>query len=339
MSLSQRQELKRQIEERWNSLTKPPGSLGRLEEMVLRYGLIRGAVLPALESKAIYIFCGDHGITEAGVSAYPQEVTQQMVRNFLRGGAAISVLCRRLGIEPIVVDAGVNGPVEDGVLDRKIGPGTRNFLKEPAMTREQAAQAIEIGKELAHGAAGRFDILGAGEMGIGNTTAAAALLSVFSGTDASQTAGRGAGVDDTGLNRKIEVVRAAIRLHRPNPADPLGVLAAVGGFEIGAIAGLVLGAAEARVPVVLDGFISCSAALIAKAMEPDSLEAVFFSHRSVERGHARMLEFLGVEPYLALDMRLGEGTGAALMIHLLETALQLYQEMATFQQARVSEAE
>ena len=315
--------LKQQIEDRWNSLTKPPGSLGRLEEMVTRYALVRGTDTPAIDKKALFVFCADHGVVDSGVSAYPQEVTQQMVANFLRGGAAVNVLCRRFSIEPIVVDMGVRGPVADGVVDRKLAEGTRNFTTEPAMARPRAEEAIEAGRKLAWKAAGRFDVLGAGEMGIGNTTAAAALLSAFSGLDPAETVGRGAGVDDAGLNRKLEVVRAALALHRPDPSDPIGVLSTIGGFEIGAIAGLILGAEEVRVPVVLDGFISCSAALIAKAVRPASMSGVFFSHRSAEQGHTRMLAHLEAEPYLALDMRLGEGTGAAIAIHLLETALAL----------------
>ncbi len=330
--------LRLRIENRWNSLTKPPGSLGRLEELVTRYCLVRGVESVAPAAKGLYIFCGDHGVVEEGVSAWPQEVTRQMVANFLGGGAAISVLCRQLGIQAVVVDAGVKGPAVEGALDCKIAEGTRNFAREPAMTRAQAERSIEAGRRLAREAAGRFELIGAGEMGIGNSTAAAALLAAFAGMDPAETAGRGAGVDDRGLERKIAAVRAALALHRPDPADPIGVLAAVGGFEIGAIAGLVLGAAEARLPVALDGFISCSAALVARALDPAAMEAVFFSHRSAESAHGRMLAFLGARPYLDLEMRLGEGTGAALLMGLLECALALYRGMATFPEAQVSES-
>lgn len=328
--------LQQQIEDRWNSLTKPPGSLGRLEEMVTRYALLRGTAEPKVRKKGLFIFCADHGVATSGVSAYPSEVTRQMVANFVAGGAAINVLCRRFTIEPVVVDVGVRGPADNGAVNRKIAEGTRNFTTEPAMSRDQARFAIETGRKLAGEGAADFDILGAGEMGIGNTTSAAALLSTFSGLDPEVTAGRGTGVDDAGLHRKVEAIRAALHLHTPDPSDPIGTLAAIGGFEIGAIAGFILGAAQSRAPVVLDGFISCSAALIAKAIEPESMDAVFFSHRSAEQGHSHMLEHLGVEPYFALDMRLGEGTGAALTIHLLETALDLYYHMATFVQAGVS---
>ncbi len=222
-------ELEGRIRRRLDSLTKPQGSLGRLEEIALQVGLIQNAAMPAADSKAMLIFCADHGIVEEGVSPYPAEVTRQMWANFQAGGAAINVLCRNFGIEPVIVDMGVGSP-------------TRNFAREPAMSRDEAARAIEIGRERASVA----DILGAGEMGIGNTTAAAALLAAFTGLDPAETAGRGTGLDDAGLARKVQVIRAALALHRPNPEDGLGVLAALGGREIAAIAGLILGAAERK---------------------------------------------------------------------------------------------
>jgi len=325
-----------EVQSRWDSLTKPPGSLGKLEALVKRYALIRGEARPQLARKAMYIFCADHGVVQAGVSAFPQEVTRQMVRNFLNGGAAINVLCRRFGIDPVIVDAGVRGPTPDGVIDRKIAAGTQDFSERPAMTREQAQQSLEAGRELAAEAAGRFDIAGAGEMGIGNTTAASALLSAFTGLDPVDSVGSGTGVGSAGLTRKAEAVRRALTLHHPDPADGIGVLAAIGGFEIGAIAGFVLGAAERRLPVVLDGFISSSAALIVKAIEPAAIDSVIFSHRSAEQAHSRMLAYLNADAYYSLDMRLGEGTGSALTINLLESALALYDGMATFEEAGVS---
>lgn len=303
-------------------MTKPPGSLGRLEELALQLGLIQETEMPAIGRKAMLIFCADHGIVEEGVSPYPAEVTGQMVANFRAGGAAITVLCRHYGIEPLVVDMGVGKP-------------TRNFAREPAMTRDQAEHAIEIG--MAH--AEIADIIGAGEMGIGNSSSAAALLSAFSGLDPAETAGRGTGLDDAGLAHKVEVIRRALALHHPDPKDPIGVLAAIGGFEIAAIAGLILGAATQRKVVVLDGFISSSAALVARALSLASLEHVVFSHRSAERGHRKMLDFLTAQPLFDLDMRLGEGTGAALGINLLEAAVKLYREMATFESAGVSDAD
>lgn len=328
-------DLEAQVRARLDSLTKPPGSLGKLEDFALRYCLMRGATLPRLERKAMFVFCADHGVTEEGISAYPPEVTRQMVRNFLDGGAAISVLCRQFAIEPLIVDVGVRGETGAGLVAEKISEGTKNFAREPAMTCEQAERAIETGIRLALDAA-TFDVLGAGEMGIGNTTAAAALLSAFTGLDPAETAGHGAGLDDDGVVRKANVIRRALALHRPKPDDPIGVLAALGGFEIGAIAGLILGAAASRRPVVLDGFISCSAALIAQALAPATLHYVFFAHRSAERGHQLMLRALGAAPMLDLEMRLGEGSGAALGIGLLEAAVKLYREMATFQEAGVA---
>ena len=264
------------------------------------------------------IFCADHGIVEEGVSPYPSEVTRQMVANFRAGGAAINVLCRHAAIEPVIVDMGVGRP-------------TRNFTREPAMTRAEAEQAIATG--FAHAASA--EILGAGEMGIGNTTSAAALFSAFSGLDPSETAGRGTGLDDAGLQRKVEVIRRAL-ISSPSDSDPIDILAALGGFEIAALTGLILGAASRRHLVMLDGFITGAAAIVARAIAPASLDYVVFSHCSAEQGHKKMLVFLNARPLLHLDMRLGEGTGAALGISLLESALNLYNEMATFSSAGVS---
>ncbi len=312
-------ELEAAIRRRLDSLTKPPGSLGRLEEIALRVGLIQNTEMPTAERKAMLIFCADHGVVEEGVSPYPAEVTRQMVANFQAGGAAINVLCRSFGIDPVVIDMGVGKP-------------TRNFAVEPAMTRDEAAAALERGREQA----GIADILGAGEMGIGNSTAAAALLAAFSGLDPAETAGRGTGLDEAGVSRKVQAIRKALALHLPDPGDALGILAAIGGREIAAIAGLILGAAERRRVVVLDGFIACSAALVVKAMEPAALDYVLFAHRSAEKGHARMLELLDARPLVELDMRLGEGSGAAIGIALVEAAVRLYREMATFESAGVS---
>jgi nicotinate-nucleotide--dimethylbenzimidazole phosphoribosyltransferase len=314
-------ELEARIRGRLDSLTKPPGSLGRLETLALQVGLAQGTDAPVIGRKAMLIFCADHGIVEEGVSRYPAAVTRQMVENFRAGGAAITVLCRRYGIEPVVVDMGVGHP-------------TRNFAREPAMTREQAEGAMESGARYA----GSADILGAGEMGIGNTTAAAALLSAFAGLDPAETCGKGTGLDEAAVARKADVIRCALALHKPDPNDPVSVLAAVGGFEIAAIAGLILGAARLRRVVVLDGFISCSAALVARALAPAAMDYVVFSHRSAERGHRKMLELLNAQPLFDLHMRLGEGTGAALGIDVIEAAVTLYREMATFESAGVSKS-
>jgi nicotinate-nucleotide--dimethylbenzimidazole phosphoribosyltransferase len=310
--------LEARIRARLDSLTKPQGSLGRLEELALQLGLIQGTETPQIGRKAMMIFCADHGVVEEGVSLYPSEVTRQMVANFRSGGAAINVLCRHGNIEPVIVDMGVGRP-------------TRNFTREPAMTRAQAEQAIETG--LAHAA--HAETLGAGEMGIGNTTSAAALFSAFSGIDPSETAGRGTGLDDAGLSRKIEVIRRALALH-PLTNDPIKTLADLGGFEIAAITGLILGAASRRRVVVLDGFITGAAAIVARAIAPAALDYVVFSHCSAERGHKKMLDFLNARPLLTLEMRLGEGSAAALAMGLLESAVNLYTEMATFHSAGVS---
>ena len=314
-------ELETRIRRRLDSLTKPPGSLGRLEEIALQVGLIQGTDMPVIGRKAMLLFCADHGVVEEGVSPFPQEVTRQMVANFRAGGAAITVLCRQYGIEPVIVDMGVGRP-------------TRNFTREPAMSKAETQRAVNTGLEHADDG----DLLGAGEMGIGNSTAAAALLCAFTGISPIEAAGRGTGLDDAGVAKKAEVIARALALHRPDPKDGLGVLAAVGGFEIAAIVGLILGAAQKRRVVVLDGFISCSAALVVRAMEPAALDYVVYSHRSAERGHRRMLEALNARPLLDLDMRLGEGSGAAIGISLVESAVRLYREMATFDGAGVSTA-
>ena len=331
-------ELQQIITRRLDNLTKPPGSLGRLEELTLRYGLARGTADLKLSGKSMYVFCADHGIAAEGVSAYPADVTAQMVRNFVRGGAAINVLCRQFGIATAIVDMGVNGKPEPGVRHCKIAHGTRNWLREPAMTRDQAIQSVEAGIVLASEAAESAGVLGVGDMGIGNTTTAAALFSAFSGIDPRLTVGRGTGVTGDVLSRKAAVVSDALRLHAPDAQDPVGVLAAVGGFDIGGICGFLLGAAARRVPIMMDGFITCAAALAAQSLAPHLRDYLFFSHLSAESGHVRMLEFLRAEPLLSLGMRLGEGTGAALGIGLLESAIRIYTEMATFSEASVSNA-
>jgi len=314
-------ELETRIRRRLDSLTKPQGSLGRLEELALQVGLIQGTDMPAIGRKAMLLFCADHGVVEEGVSPFPQEVTAQMVANFRAGGAAITVLCRQYGIEPVIVDLGIGKP-------------TRNFAREPAMSKDEAQRAIETG--IQHADDG--DVLGAGEMGIGNSTAAAALLCAFTGVSPIEAAGRGTGLDDAGVARKADVIARALALHRVDRNDAIGVLAALGGREIAAIVGLILGAAQKRRVVVLDGFISCSAALVVRAMEPAALDYVVYSHCSAERGHQRMLESLGARPLFDLDMRLGEGSGAAIGISLVESAVRLYREMATFDSAGVSTA-
>jgi nicotinate-nucleotide--dimethylbenzimidazole phosphoribosyltransferase len=324
---------------RQSQLTKPPGSLGRLEALSIQLAGITGQALPRVDRKAVVVLAGDHGVAAEGVSAYPSEVTAQMALNFLQGGAAINVLSRQVGARVTVADVGVaaNLPDHPNLLQRKIAYGTANFTREPAMTREQASRAVEIGIEIAtREVALGLDLVATGEMGIGNTTSASAVTAVFTGQPVSGVTGRGTGVDDQGLARKVDAIERALTLHRPDAADPLGVLAAVGGFEIGTIAGVCLGAAAHRVPVVVDGFISAAGALIAAALCPAVKPYLIASHLSVERGHAALWEALGLRPLVDLDLRLGEGTGAVLAMHLVEAACRILAEMATFADAGVS---
>jgi len=326
---------------RLDSLTKPPGSLGRLEQIVARYAGCRGDGSARMSRGAILVFVADHGVAEAGVSAYPQAVTVEMLRNIGAGGAAISVLARRFGYDLRVTDVGVATDTSStpfaGVIYARVGAGTKNFLLGPAMTPEQARKAVEIGIESARSAAAAgATLIGIGEMGIANSTSAAAILALTTGLAPAQLVGRGTGVDDHGLQRKLAVIEAAISLHRGAGGDGLGLLAAVGGFELAAMAGACLGAAAARTPVVIDGFIATAAAAAAIKIVPQVRNYMFFSHRSAEGGHALALTALGAAPLLDLGMRLGEGTGAALAMNLIESALALFHQMATFASAGVS---
>lgn len=327
------------VRERWDSLTKPRGSLGALEGAVVKLAEIADTATPAVSRRGIYVFCGDHGIAAEGVSLYPSAVTREMAKNFVRGGAAINVLCRQLGIETCVVDAGVAGPKIEGVLDRRVGDGTRSFLRGPAMSREEAETAIERGIELGQEAAGRFDLAGIGEMGIGNTTAASAILCALAGVSPEDAAGRGTGLDDEGVRRKREALAGALAVNRVEAGDALGVTAAFAGFEIAMMAGFVLGAASKRLPVVADGFIAGSAILLARAFSPGIERRVLYGHRSAEKAHATLLGVLDARPLVDLEMRLGEGTGAALAMGILTNAVALYREMATFAEASVSDIE
>jgi nicotinate-nucleotide--dimethylbenzimidazole phosphoribosyltransferase len=322
---------------RLDALTKPAGSLGRLEELAIQLAGITGRVPPVVSEKAIFLFAADHGVTAEGVSAYPASVTGQMVANFLRGGAAINVLARQVGAALTVVDVGVAAeiPAHKQLVARKIARGTRNFLHEPAMTCEEAWQAIEIGRAAFH----PCHLAGMGEMGIGNSTSAAAIVAAATGRPAAEVVGRGTGIDDATLAKKTAVVQKALALHRPDPGDGLSLLTSVGGFEIGALAGAMLAAAAARVSIVLDGFISTAAALIAVRLSPGIKNYLIAAHRSAERGHAIALADLGLRPLLDLEMRLGEGTGAALAFPVLESACRTMTEMATFAEAGVAERE
>jgi nicotinate-nucleotide--dimethylbenzimidazole phosphoribosyltransferase len=326
--------------ERLDSLTKPRGSLGRLEELAARYVAITREPMPSLDQKWVVVFAADHGVVAEGVSAYPQEVTYQMVMNFLRGGAGINVLSRLVKSRVAVVDIGVNhdfGQMPDLII-RKVAHGSRNMAKEPTMTREEAIRAILIGVEMAELAtASGMDAMAAGDMGIGNTTPAAALASVFTGRPVAAVTGRGTGIEDQTLRHKIAVINRALAMHQPSAEDPIGALAAVGGLEIAGIAGLILGTAAARRPLLLDGFIATAGALVATALAPAVIDYLIAAHRSVEPGHQIMLDFLELKPLFNLQMRLGEGTGAALGLNLLEAGVRIYREMATFEDAGVAE--
>jgi len=332
--------LEAEVRAHLDDLTKPPGSLGRLEDAVVRYCLARGTVSPELGAREIVVFAGDHGVVAEGVSAYGQEVTAQMVRNMLAGGAAVNALARHVGAEVQVVDIGVADPLDGaaGLCRRKVRPGTANLAVGPAMTVEEATHAVLIGAELAARAADRgVCLLGAGEMGIGNTTPSSALFAVLLPCPARRVTGSGTGLDAKGLAAKARVIERGLETNRERLGRPLEALAAVGGLEIAGICGLILGAAARRVPVVVDGFISSAGALVACRMCERVRDYLFFSHRSAEAGHGVFLEEFGAEPLLDLGMRLGEGTGSVLAISLIEAAVKAYKEMATFSSAGVSD--
>ena len=325
---------------RQDILTKPPGSLARLEELSLQLAGIQGSPIPRVKQKAVIVMAGDHGVVTEGIGNWPQEVTAQMVANFLRGGAGINVIARHVGARVIVVDMGVAADLERDpqLLSRKIAPGTRNMSRGPAMTGEQAVAAVETGIEIVSAEVARgLDIVATGDMGIGNTTASSAICAVMTGKTVAEVTGRGTGIDDGQLARKVAVIEGALAVNRPDIEQPLDVLAKVGGFEIGGLAGVMLAAAAHRVPVVMDGFISGAAALVAVGLAPGLREYLIAGHVSAEPGHRLLLDHLGLKPLLDLGMRLGEGTGAALGIFLCETAAMLLAEMATFTEAGVAE--
>ncbi len=323
---------------RLDSLTKPPGSLGRLEDVVIHLAGIQGRTCPEVRPGTVVVAAADHGVTTEAISAYPREVTAEMVRNFLAGGAAINALARASGLRVRVVDIGVASDIQAPGLElRKVMAGTANLARGPAMTRAQALQAVAVGIELAADeAAAGSRLLVPGEMGIGNTTAASALLSALTGLPAAESVGRGTGLDAAGLERKRQVVEAALAQNRPDPDDPWDVLAKVGGLEIACLCGLILGAAAHRIAVLLDGFISGAAALVAVHAEPRVGRYLIAAHRSAEAGHAAMLRHLGLRPLLELGLRLGEGSGAAAAAPLLSAACAFMAEMATFAEAGIS---
>jgi nicotinate-nucleotide--dimethylbenzimidazole phosphoribosyltransferase len=332
--------LRGKAQARLDRLTKPLGSLGRLEELAASYVSITGEVKPNVPRGVVFTFAADHGVTLEGVSAYPREVTPQMVLNFLRGGAGVNVLARHAGVDVRVVDIGVDYEFDavPGLLARKVMKGTNNLAVESAMTRSQAEQAVMIGVELATEVVREgIGLIGTGEMGIGNTTPSAAITAAMTGRPVADVTGCGTGIDESSRQHKIAVIERALELHRPDMMDPLDVLRKVGGLEIAGLVGVILGTAAARVPVVLDGFIAGAAALIAVGLQPLCREYLIASHRSVEQGHRVVLDHLRLKPLLDLDLRLGEGTGACLGMDLVCAAIKIYTEMATFDEAGVSD--
>jgi nicotinate-nucleotide--dimethylbenzimidazole phosphoribosyltransferase len=326
---------------RQDSLTKPRGSLGVLEDVSIQLAGLAGVCPPPLPTPAtVAIFAADHGVHAQGVTPWPQEVTTQMVGNFLAGGAVINAVAAQAGAEVVVVDVGIDADLDGvpGLVSRKVRRGTRDMTVEPAMTRDEAVAALEVGitvaAELIESGA---KCLLTGDMGIANTTASAALIAVFTTAAPADVTGRGTGIDDAMLTHKIAVVERALGTHGPDPADPIGALAAVGGLEHAAIAGFLLGAAAARTPVVLDGVIACSAALVAVALAPHSAAAMIAGHRSAEPGAAHALRHLDLRPLVDLDLRLGEGSGAALSLGLVQTAARVLRDVATFDSAGVSD--
>jgi len=328
---------------RLEQLTMPPRALGRLMDLAEDLAAITGSLRPPVKRKTIVTLAGDHGVVAAGVSAFPQEVTPQMVRNIVAGGAGVNALARQVGAEVVVVDMGVAADLSDlvaagKIYSNRIAAGTKNMAVGPAMSREEAICAVEAGIGIAQMLAPSVDVFGTGEMGIGNTTPSSAIVAAFSGCLASDVTGRGTGVDDHQLAHKIRVIEESLAINRPDKNDGLDVLSKVGGFEIGGIAGLILGAASQKKPVVVDGFISTAGALIARALAPASSACMIAAHRSAEKGHRVALEILGKKPLIDLDLRLGEGTGAALAMNFVDAAVRILTEVATFEEASVSQA-
>ncbi|OQX80636.1 MAG: nicotinate-nucleotide--dimethylbenzimidazole phosphoribosyltransferase [Candidatus Omnitrophica bacterium 4484_70.1] len=335
--------LMEETQKRLDTFTKPKGSLGRLEEITRQVVGITKKRNPSFKNKVIFVTAADHGVTEEGVSAYPKEVTSQMVYNFIKGGAAINVLAQHVGARVVVVDMGVASKLQitncklQNFRDKKINYGTKNMVRGPAMTRREAIRAIEAGIEVFEEELSRgIDIVATGDMGIGNTTSSSAIASCLVGKSVRDLTGRGTGISDEVFLRKIEIIEKAIRINQPNPSDPVDVLSKVGGFEIGGLVGVILASVSKRVPVVIDGFISGAAALIACSLKKEVKDFLIAGHCSAEKGHKLILEYLGLSPLLNLDMRLGEGTGAALGISIVEASIKLLTQMATFEEAGVS---
>jgi len=333
----------KQAQVRQNNLTKPARSLGRLEEISIQLAGMKSDPLPDVSRKEVIIMAADHGVALEGISAFPAEVTPQMVLNFLNGGAAINVLARQAGAGVTVVDIGVAAdfdPSLPGLLHRKVARGTRNMARGPAMTSAEAEQALACGMDvLAQIAEKGVDLIATGDMGIGNTTPSSAIVAVMTGLPVAKVTGRGTGIDDAGLAHKVQVIEQAIALNKPDPQDALDVLFKVGGLEIAGLAGVMIAAASRRIPIVVDGFISTAAAMIASGLVPDVRNYMFGAHQSVEIGHQAMHKYLGLIPLVNLNLRLGEGTGAVLAFNLIEAASRILREMATFAEAGVSSKE
>lgn len=327
--------LEEEAQSHLDNLTKPRGSLGKLEWLAKKIIGITGTMRPRLKDKVIFTMAGDHGIAEEGVSAFPQEVTPQMVYNFINGGAAINVLARHAGARVIVIDMGVKEDIKSqhtNFINKKINYGTKNFTKGPAMTRDEAVRSIEAGVE-AFNERSPVDLLGVGDMGIANTTSSAAIAACITGEKVELIVGRGTGINDEQLKNKIRVIKKAL----PVSGDAIDILSKVGGFEIGGIAGAILAGAAKKIPVVIDGFIATAGALIAYKLAPNVKPYLISSHKSKELGHRIMLNYLELEPILDLDLRLGEGTGSALAMNIIDAAFKIFNEMATFKGAGVSE--
>lgn len=328
-----------ETQRRLDSLTKPQGSLGRLEDLARQVVEITKIRNPKLGRKVIFTLAGDHGVAKNSVSAFPQEVTPQMVYNFLNGGAGINVLARHVGARVVVVDMGVASDLKNdpALIVKKVNYGTRDMTKGPAMSRSEAIKSIENGIEVfKDNLAGGIDIAGTGDMGIGNTTPSSAIVSAITGRKVEEVTGRGTGIDDKTMAGKILAIKKALDVNKLDLNDGIDILSKVGGFEIGGLAGVILAAAAHRTPVVIDGFISGAAALIAVTIEPKAKDYMIAAHCSVEQGHKAALEFLGLKPILDLNLRLGEGTGAALAMHIIEAGTKILNEMATFESAGVT---
>ena len=331
-----------QAKARLDQLTMPHWALGRLMDLAMDLAGMTRSMIPPVARKTVVVMAGDHGVTCEGVSKYPQEVTAQMVRNFVAGGAGINALARLNGAQVVIADMGVAADLSDlkgRILLKGIRPGTSNMAAGPAMTRDEAIRSVEAGIQITEELGATTDVFGTGEMGIGNTTPSSAIVCTLSGCSAADATGRGTGLEDNQLKHKIGVIERCLEVNQPDPTDPLDVLAKVGGFEIGGLAGLILGAASLRKPVLIDGFISTAAALIAQRLAPKAGEYMIAAHRSVERGHDIALGLLGKEPLLDLNLRLGEGTGAVLAMNLVEAAVRILTEVATFEDAAVSTAQ